>query len=254
MVSAVPPQENNNGYEIRSAFPDHIQANMPFDAHAHVFLVSDGTYVTDATCFLHLYTKDGHHLYEGRDDVVSHDFDYAWDLSAGNFSQIGTHTYIIQCNGSVGVDNFGGFTSGEYYVSGFGEASSTGSSISFNSAMFFLLILFILAIVGLFIVDNYIGKFVLYWVAHVLFVVSTFNIWQYNEGYGLFFLGLAGVWKVMFYVSTIAVFPMIILSIAWIVYIHTFNEHFQKLIDNGGNSEDAFRMAKRKSGGWFSGK
>jgi len=49
--------------------------------------------------------------------------------------------------------------------------------------------------------------------------------------------------------------PMIFLSLAWIVYIHTFNEHFEKLIDKGHDTESAFRMAKKKSrGGWFNGK
>ena len=47
---------------------------------------------------------------------------------------------------------------------------------------------------------------------------------------------------------------MVILSGAWIFYIHTFNEHFEKLIDKGMDTESAFRMAKKKRGGWFAGK
>jgi hypothetical protein len=47
---------------------------------------------------------------------------------------------------------------------------------------------------------------------------------------------------------------MFFLSIAWIFYIHTFNEHFEKLISKGEHPETAFRMAKRKSGGWLHGK
>jgi len=43
---------------------------------------------------------------------------------------------------------------------------------------------------------------------------------------------------------------MMILSVAWIVYIHTYNEHFQKLIDKGEDTETAFAMtSKRKRGG-----
>ena len=57
----------------------------------------------------------------------------------------------------------------------------------------------------------------------------------------------------LFYVSTIAVTPMIFVSIAWIVYIHLFNEHFQKLIDKGVDTEEAFRLTNKKRGGWFNG-
>jgi len=115
------------------------------------------------------------------------------------------------------------------------------------------MILFVMALVGLFTIDNYIGKLALYWVAHVLFVVGTFSMWQFNWGYTTSYLGMAGFWKVLFYVSTIAVFPMIILSLAWIFYIHLFNEHFQKLIDKGESPETAFNIANKKSGGWRNG-
>jgi len=66
-------------------------------------------------------------------------------------------------------------------------------------------------------------------------------------------MALTGIFRVMFWIFTVAVLPMIILSISWIVYIHTFNEHFQKLVDKGEDTETAFKMASKKRGGWFGG-
>jgi hypothetical protein len=112
--------------------------------------------------------------------------------------------------------------------------------------MLFMMILFLLAVAGIFFVDHYIGKFALYWISHVLFIVGTFSMWQFHQGYEISYFGLAGAWKVLFWVGISAVLPMIILSLAWIFYIHTFNEHVEKLVENGGNVEDAFAMAKKK--------
>lgn len=120
--------------------------------------------------------------------------------------------------------------------------------------MMFLMILFLLAIVGMVLTENYIGKFTLYWVAHLFFIVGTFSIWQFTQGYAIAYVGLAGIWKVLFYFSIGAVVPMVFLSMAWVFYIHTFNEHFEKLVDKGVDPEEAFKIAKKKSGGWFSGR
>ena len=253
-VASAPPQESNTGYIVRSGIQEYIMQGQDYDAHAHVFLESDGTYVTDATCYLHLYDKTGQHLYEGVDNTVSHDFDYSWDIGGGNFSTIGVHQIIVQCNGSVGVDDFGGFFSEEVYVNGYGEELHESDTHMFNSSMMFLMILFIISLVVCFKSESYLVKFATYWICHVFFVVGTFSVWQFTSNYAMAFVGLSGVWKILFYVSTIAVFPMLILSLAWIFYIHTFNEHFEKLIDKGVSTEEAFKMANKKSGGWKSGK
>jgi hypothetical protein len=116
--------------------------------------------------------------------------------------------------------------------------------------LFLLLTFLIISVIGIFQVENYMGKFALYWVSHLLIVVWTFSVWQITNGFLIGFVGLAGIFKVLFYVLTIAIFPMIILSIAWIVYIHLFNEHFQKLVDKGEDPETAFTITKKKRRRW----
>jgi len=141
-----------------------------------------------------------------------------------------------------------------FWVNDYGEELTEANASSFNYSMMFLMILFVLTLVGLFMVEHYIGKFALYWIAHLLFVIGTFSMWQFNWGYAISYTGLAGIWKVLFYVSTIAVLPMILLSMVWIFYIHAFNEHFQKLVDKGEDTETAFAMANKKSKGWLGGR
>lgn len=246
-ISSAPPQETATGFYVRSGVANTITLNENYDAHVHVFDYDTGLpIITGISCYLHLYNETGHHICEMEDNTASHDFDYSFDISSGNFSTIGTRQIIIQCNNS----EKGGFFSEEIIVNGYGEQITEGISLNFNFAMIFLMILFVMAIIGLFSFENPSGKLAFYWVAHILFVIGTFSVWQFNEGYGIAYVGLAGIFKVLFYVSATAIFPMVILSMAWIIYYHTMNEHMQKMMDKGMSPEEAFARAKEKKRKW----
>ena len=253
MISAQPPFEtdpSNTGLIVQPTIKEYLRTGMDHEFEVHIFNLTNGNYITDATCYMHPYDKSGEHLFEGFDDTVSHNFDYSFDLNGTNFTQRGEYSAKFQCNNSAGdgdgVEIF-------FHVNDYGEELSEAESHTFNMSMIFLMALFVLAIIGIFSIDHYIAKFSLYWVAHVLFIVGTFSVWQFNQGYAIGFVGLASVWKILFYVSTIAVLPMFLLSLAWIFYIHAFNEHFQKLVDKGVDTEEAFRLTQKKRGGWFNG-
>jgi len=137
IVGAVPPQTSKAefGLELRTGAAEVVQQNTSFDFHVHVFNASNGAFITeDTSCYLHLYNSSGHHLYEGIDSVVSHDFDYAWDIHAGNFSQEGILEYIVQCNDTVGQ---GGFVAGSIEVNKAGATMGVPDAIV-NSAMILL--------------------------------------------------------------------------------------------------------------------
>ena len=254
-ASAVKPTTtidlSNTGLIVETASPNYIRTGEDHQFQTHVFNLSNGYPITSGIdCYFHLYHKDGDHEAEGYDAVPSHTFDYAYTFTGGNFTSRGEYQLKIQCNNSA----IGGGEEIFFWVNDYGEELSPANASSFNYSMMFLMILFILGIVGLFLVEHYIGKFALYWICHVLFIVGTFSIWQFNQGYALSFFGLVGVWKVLFYVSTFAVVPMVFISMAWILYLHAYNENFEKVIKNGGNTEEAFRIADKKSSGWFNGR
>ena len=127
-----------------------------------------------------------------------------------------------------------------------------GKSFLYIGLLSLLFIMLIISIIGTVRFEHYIGKFTLYWISHILFLILTFSIWQISEGFLIGFIGLSGIFKILFYFSIIAVIPMMILSISWTVYIHAYNEHFQKLIEKGCDTEEAFRITDKKKG-WLSG-
>lgn len=134
-----------------------------------------------------------------------------------------------------------------YDVTPNGTTLKEGNAILYIGSLILMLFLLIISIVGIFTIDNYIGKFTFYWVSHVLFVVWTFSVWKITNGFLIGFVGLAGIFKILFWVSIVSMFPMLILSLAWTFYIHTMNDHFKRLLDKGEDVETAFSLTERKS-------
>ena len=252
-VSAVKPITSittDAGYLIEPVGKDYIKTGENHSFEIHVFNKSTGLPITTGiTCYMHLYNETGKHQFEQLKTTVDHDFDYGFDLIGNNFTERGEYQIKYQCNSSA----FGGGTEIFFWVDDYGEELTVANIINFSFSMGFMMILFLIALFGLFKSENYIVKFTLYWVVHVLFIIGTFSMWQFQQGYAISWVGFAGVWSIMFYVSIFSVLPMMVLSGAWVLYIHTFNEHFQRLVDKGEDPETAFTMAKKKRGGWING-
>jgi len=180
-------------------------------------------------------------------DKNGYDFTYNYC----NNNQSGDYFYTV-CGDPTNKDPCKTYS---YVVTESGVEITQQRSSSSIALLGILFLLLLVSLYALFTVENYIGKFALYWASHLLFILIAFIGWQIGVEGILGGVALTGVFRIIFWVLTVSVLPMIFLSIAWIVYIHTFNEHFEKLIDKGHDTESAFRMAKKKSrGGWFNGK
>jgi len=244
-VSAVKPLTSvasDVGFSVEPTLKSAIRTGMDHEFEVHVFNISNGMPVTSGiSCYMHLYQEDGNHIYEGVDHTVNHDFDYAFDLDGGNFTERGEYQAKFQCNSSEGgaVEMF-------FIVNDIGEELGTAHSIKFNSAMAFMMILFLMCFGGIITIPNYTGKLATYFLAHILFIAGTFSMWQFNQGYTTHFVALAGVWRVMFYFSTIALFPAIIMAVAGMIVYFTTGKEVQRLIDKGMPEAEAHRRQGRK--------
>ena len=257
-ISAVPPfvpTENINvGLAVEPTFNKYLRTGENYTFEMHVFNVSDGYPITsDITCYIHLYNETGEHQWTDEDDTTSDMFDYEFDVDGGNFTR-GHYRIKYQCNHSAQANfQYGGGIEYYFNVNDYGLELTEAEQNLFNQGMIILFVFLIATIFGCFKVENYIGKFTLYWTSHILVILITFSAWQFTEGYAIGYIGIAGIYRILFMVSTLAVIPMMILSGAWIFYIHAFNEHFQRLLDKGEDPETAFSMAKKKRNGWFGG-
>ena len=154
-----------NGFIIEPVFKDVIRQNQPHEFEVHVFNVSNGVPITSGiTCYMHLYGERGNHLYIGEDATVAHLFDYAFDLSAGNFTELGIYQAKFQCNDS----SLGGAVEMDFHVT---ETGFEGVNI------FWILIIIILFAYGIVIYGEARGEFPPIIMGGLFLMILSLYIW-----------------------------------------------------------------------------
>lgn len=254
-VSAVKPDPQiiANGCEIRLPQVVILKQNQDINFHTHVINTTVGAsnFLTNDTtnCFVHLYNYSGHTLQKNM-SWDSNNLEWHTNILGGNFSNLGEFSFYIQCQAQdvICAD------AGSFEVTPTGYELTTPRIVLNTTLLFVLVLFFLISLFLMFHIEHYIAKFTLYWVSHLLLILITFIGWQYGVDGVLIGTAVTGIFRWLFLIITIAVFPMVILSITWIVYIHLFNEHFEKLLDKGEDPETAFALSKKKYGGWFSGR
>lgn len=251
-VGAIPPvtttQSFSEGYLLDIPANTHWKLNTDHLLPVYVKNISNGNRITgtDADCVLRLFSGNGTSLLYM--DAVIHSLHYDFTINKGNFSTAGTYFYSVNCNGS----SLAGYYSQEIEVTESGIEITESRSILTIGLLSLLIFLLFISLYSMFNIEHYIGKFTLYWISHILLILISFISWQIGVEGLLGGMALTGIFRIMFWIFLIAVIPMIISSVAWIVYIYTYNEHFQKLIEKGCDTEEAFRIIDKKKG-WFNG-
>jgi len=251
LTSAVPPitttQSFAEGYILDAPFPTHWKLNTDYHLPVYIKNISNGNriYGTDANCVMRIFAQNGSSLIYL--NAVTHSLHYDFEISGDNFSTEGIYFYSVNCNSTY----LGGYFSGQVEITESGIEITESRSILIIGLMGILSLFFFLSLFVLFSVENYIARFVSYWVSHTMILIITFIGWQIGVEGLLKETALTGCFRIMFWVFTIAFFPMLILSVVWIVYIHLFNEHVKKLVEKGEDMETAFAITKKKKGGLF---
>jgi len=128
-----------------------------------------------------------------------------------------------------------------------GEEATTPKLLFHYGGIFILFIFFIGSIVGMVSVEDPKGAFALYWVSHLLFVAITFMLWDGALNLLTSAPFVIGFFKILFWISIISILPMMILSVAWMIYVMATCKDIQNLIDRGSTSEEAWdRIGRRK--------
>ncbi len=127
-----------------------------------------------------------------------------------------------------------------------GELISTPKVSFYIFGIILLMIMFILSLMGIFIFEDYKAKFTLYWICHLLFVAISFIGWDFSIDYLTDTNFIEGMFKILFYFSTIAIFPMVILSVVFVFYIHLMNDDIKKMMDRGMDEGEAYDRSRRK--------
>jgi len=245
--SSAPPvtkvQQFQEGFNLVESPHYFLKLNEDYQYKFFVYNYSNGILMdnTSITCTFFLANISGEIILSQEADYFS-DGHWGIDILGGNFSYSGGYPYGVSCQ-----DDYGGALTGFFQVTESGVEITEGRSILTIGLMAILVFLLFISLYSLFSIEDYKGKFALYWVSHVLLILIFFVGWQIGVEGVLGGMALTGIFRIMFWIFTISAFPMLLLSIAWVFYIHTVNDHTKRLMEKGEDPETAFSMAKKKA-------
>lgn len=128
----------------------------------------------------------------------------------------------------------------DFFVTPNGELSSGSGSAFYIGMLAIFLIFFVISLVGLFKTEDYRGKFALYWVCHVLLIAISFIAWNMSKDFLTSAPFVIAMFRIIWYFVWISAFPMVLLSIAWVVYTHVMVDEIKAMMDRGMTSEEAW--------------
>jgi len=131
-----------------------------------------------------------------------------------------------------------------------GDLPTTPKLLFHYGSIFILFLFFTFAIIGLVSYDHYISKFIFYWISHILLIAITFMLWNGSLNLLTSAPFVTGFFRIMFYFFSILVFPMVLVSMAWIFYIHLTNDEIMSMMERGMDEDEAVsRVKSRRNGG-----
>ncbi len=235
------------GILITDANQEYIEKGENYSFNFHLSKLGDGSLITDnnTDCHLALYGENGKNLLHENLSYASLTNNWDLEVSGDHFDRTGEYNYIVHC--SDDLNKIGGQRSEKIYVSNTGKNVSQAQSYLLIGLLGILVLFLFGSIYGLIIVDDYKGKFALFWTAYLLMVVISFSGWQIGLEGVLGGTALSGIFRILFWVFIVALFPLVLGSVALIMYIHVMNDDFRRMMEKGMSPEEAHqRSIKRR--------
>ena len=230
-ANAIPPVQTASSPEfLQIAYPQYqyVPQNGNFTLYIHVYNTS--TYITGdkASCYLDLYSLTG--IEECHSLMNAGSSDYYVAVTKGNFSSLGEHSFIIQCNSSIQT----GFANGVFEVTPTGtEVKNEEISLMVTGLVVLALFAILFMILGILI--NNMSVRIFFMVLSGLTLLVLIGLIAANSDYYLSdfegFGEILGAYYIAF--ITLAGAGMIAL-IVWLIYVSVtaFNKVRGRIIED----------------------
>lgn len=247
LISAVPPFTvvSDTGFEVAVEIHEEIRQNQDYDIHLHVFNFTDGDPITSGiTCYINLYNPDGTFQLQLENSTIERTFSYSFPIGGGNFTDLGQHLFIAQCNSSIA----GGGTSGSFFVTHDGEKLEEGA-VEIYLIIVIVLALFSILCLFVFTRVEMLGlKTLCFWGTYVFTNIINYFLWIITTDTLIEASYIPTFFKWLFYVQTILLFPLLLATIIWYLYIIIYNDEMKRMLEHGVPENEAWFRANKKRG------
>lgn len=128
MAQVVPFQQPTflEGFTIKYPANGIIEQGQDYQFNFHIFNTSNGVpIISGIECHFHLYNATGQHQLSLEESTFTFEYDIAFNISGGNFSETGEYSYLVQCNSTTQ----GGYDSIPFSVTPTGLETTEGQGI-----------------------------------------------------------------------------------------------------------------------------
>jgi hypothetical protein len=242
-VSSVPPVQTTTSEQgLQIAYPQYsyVPQNSNFTLYIHTYNTS--MYLTGAVsdCYVDLYNSRG--VETAHNKMTAGTSDYYQYISSGNFSDLGSHAFVIQCNTTTQT----GFANGMFEVTKGGLEITVGRAIIDIG----LLLIFIIFLVGAFAIfftnENLLIKVGMFGLGYLLLIAITFIAWNMASDFLLSAPFLVQMFRIMFIVLVIGAFPLLIGAFAYYIIMLFKIKEIERLMTKGMSFEEASNRQGRK--------
>lgn len=154
-------------------------------------------------------------------------------------NDVGSYQYFI-------YDLSDGYYTNSFDVTPNGEIATVGKSIFYIGLLTILLFFFLLSIIGFVVFESIISKVGLFGLSYLLGIAITFICWNMANDFLVSSIFIIGMFKILFYVLIIGLFPLVVGSFAYYFYMITKIKEIERLMTKGLNFGEAERRTGRK--------
>lgn len=237
------------GCTITPIVRDSLKKGQSFDFNFHVFNTSNGVPLSSTTlsCYFHFYNQTGDHVFArmlNNDPSSEHLVINEWAerMDGGNITGIGSYAYIIQCNGTgVGCGD-----KGYFLVTNSGYDATTGRAVIDVGLLLILVMFFIGAFYLLVASENLLVKVSSLGIGYLFLIAISFIAWNMALDFLLSAPFISSIFRIIFIVLIVGLFPLIIGAFAWYFYMLFKIKEIQNMMDKGFSFDEAKRRTGRK--------
>lgn len=250
-ASAAPPsgtpasqtQVSDTGIQISYPKYDYIPQNSEFDIHIHVINSSKPLTNRTTSCHFHLYNSSGQHSFKANMTYNGGGFlkEFDTNINSNNFSDLGTHAYIIECF----TNNQAGFASGTFIV------NPSGYYLELETIIIYILLILIIigtlsfGIYSLSNVDEAAWLTFYTAISYVSLFLLSFVLWHITHDYlwqvPIFHQILYLTWVIL----GILFLPFILMFTGWLIYKNLESTLIKDYKEAGYSDSEAKALAKR---------
>lgn len=169
-------------------------------------------------------------------------------IPASNISETGEYPVNIRCDNVIEA----GISAICIDVTPNGERTNSAKAVLYLGSLFALIIFLIISVILIFSVERVEFKFLWFYIAWLFVIAITFVAWNLTGDFLTANSFITQFFFIAFYVSVFLLFPFVLATIGYQIYLAFWKTEFKKLLDERGipefEAEDFMKRSRRARG------